>query len=98
MTPNMGLGSDNYHSRRLRREDRTTKKRSYPLTKTTDCIFCGAEISLVRRGTGKPWRTGLDYWYAEDPVHYCHEREETIGKAQLTQLGMRFNCSWNCYS
>lgn len=54
----------------------------YPVTKITDCIFCRGEIRLVRRGSGKPWRGRLDYWYTEDPRddHGCIERILQLGE------------------
>jgi hypothetical protein len=48
----------------------------YPLTMERTCPLCHERVVSTRRGSGKPWRGGLDYWYADDHVKTCSAQAE----------------------
>jgi hypothetical protein len=48
----------------------------YPTTSTGNCKYCGAAVTLQRRGDGRPGQGRLNYWYTTE--HHCPEADRAL--------------------
>ena len=49
---------------------------NYPIERTLNCKYCGAVVTAVRQGDGRPLGDRLNYYYSSD--HTCVESRAAI--------------------
>ncbi len=52
----------------------------YPPIKNEVCKHCGAVVTMVRDGDGRPFRGRLNYWYSTD--HRCPESDRALAEQE----------------